>query len=75
MAGAIGPFPRLAGTAAALLGFIQMGAAAAIGAAIGHLAEGSARPMAVAIALCGLLQPLVYRLLIGSGGSRPSASR
>jgi DHA1 family bicyclomycin/chloramphenicol resistance-like MFS transporter len=74
MAGAIGPFPRLAGTAAALLGFIQMGAAALIGAAIGHLADSTARPMGAAIALCGLLQPLVYRLLIGSGGS-PSASR
>ena len=74
MAGAIGPFPLLAGTAAALLGFIQMGAAALIGAAIGHLADGTARPMAAAIALCGLLQPLVHRLLIGPGGS-PSASR
>jgi MFS transporter, DHA1 family, multidrug resistance protein len=65
MAGAIGPFPRLAGTAAALLGFIGMGAAALVGVAIGHLADGTARPMATAIALCGLLQPLVYRLLIG----------
>jgi len=69
MAGAIGPFPRLAGTAAALLGFIQMGVAALIGAAIGHLADGTARPMAAAIALCGLLQPLVYRLLIGGGST------
>jgi len=74
MAGAIGPFPLLAGTAAALLGFIQMGAAALIGAAIGHLADGTARPMAAAIALCGLLQPLVHRLLIGPGGP-PSVSR
>jgi hypothetical protein len=39
------------------------------GGAIGHLADGTARPMAAAIALCGLLQPLVYRLLIGPGGS------
>ena len=68
MAGAIGPFPRLAGTAAALMGFIQMGLAALAGIAIAHLANGTARPMACGIALCGLLQPVVYRLLVTSAG-------
>ena len=51
MAGAIGPFPRIAGTAAALLGFTQMGLAAIGGAVIGHLANGTAIPMAGGIAL------------------------
>jgi MFS transporter, DHA1 family, multidrug resistance protein len=73
MAGAIGPFAGIAGTAAALLGFIQMGLAAGIGVAIGHLADGTARPMAAGIALCGLLQPAVERLLISYAG-RPGSS-
>jgi MFS transporter, DHA1 family, multidrug resistance protein len=72
MAGAIGPFPRIAGTAAALLGFVQMGIAAAVGVAIGHLADGTARPMAAGIAICGLLQPAVERLLISYAG-RPGS--
>ena len=73
MAGAIGPFPRIAGTAAALLGFVQMGLAAIGGAIIGHLANGTAIPMAAGIALVGALQPLIYRLLI-SGAASPGAS-
>jgi MFS transporter, DHA1 family, multidrug resistance protein len=73
MAGAIGPYPRIAGTASALLGFVQMGLAAGIGAAIGHLADGTARPMAAGIALCGVLQPAIYRLLIDARRGRPPA--
>ena len=73
MAGAIGPFPRLAGTAAALLGFLQMGLAAAAGVAIGHLANDTAIPMAAGIALAGVLQPLVYRLLISDAASPAGA--
>jgi len=73
MAGAIGPFPRLAGTAAALLGFLQMGLAAAAGVAIGHLANGTAIPMAGGIAVAGTLQPLVYRLFISDAASPAGA--
>ena len=72
MAGAIGPFPRIAGTAAALLGFTQMGLAAIGGTVIGHLANGTAIPMAVGIALVGLLQPVIYRMFI-SGAVSPAA--
>jgi len=61
MAGAVGPFPEMAGTASALLGFIQMAAAALVGAAVGHLDDASARPMATAIALAGVLALVVYR--------------
>jgi DHA1 family bicyclomycin/chloramphenicol resistance-like MFS transporter len=74
VAGAIGPFPRIAGTAAALLGFVQMGLAAAGGAAIGHLANGTAIPMAAGMAIAGLAQPLVFRLLISGAASRESAA-
>ena len=75
MAGAIGPFPRIAGSAAALLGFVQMGLAALGGAVIGHLANGTAIPMAAGIALCGLLQPLIYRLFISAASPGAAASR
>ena len=60
MAGAIGPFPKMAGTASALLGFVQMAVAALVGVAVGHLDDATARPMASAIALAGLLALAVY---------------
>lgn len=53
MAGAVGPYPRIAGSASALLGFVQMGFAGIVGAAVGQLADGSGRAMAAAVALSG----------------------
>lgn len=52
-AGAIGPFPKMAGVASALLGFCQMGLAAAVGLAIAHGFDGTARPMATGVAIAG----------------------
>jgi DHA1 family bicyclomycin/chloramphenicol resistance-like MFS transporter len=75
MAGAIGPFPRIAGSAAALLGFVQMGLAALGGAVIGHLANGTAIPMAAGIAIVGVLQPPVYRLFISAASPGSAASQ
>ncbi|MEO5336228.1 MAG: multidrug effflux MFS transporter [Magnetospirillum sp. WYHS-4] len=49
LAGAIGPFPRMAG-AAALVGFVQMGTAALAGVAVGQWHDGTALPMASVIA-------------------------
>ena len=63
-AGAIGPFPTMAGAASALLGFSQMGVAAAVGMAIGHAFDGTARPMATGIALASLLTFLSFRLIV-----------
>jgi len=54
-AAAIGPYPEKAGAASSLLGFIQMCCAAAVGATVAHILDGTARPMAVAIAACGIL--------------------
>ena len=53
-AAAIGPYPEKAGAASSLLGFIQMCIAAAAGATVAHILDGTARPMAIAIAVCGL---------------------
>ena len=53
-AGAIGPFPRMAGLAAAVAGFLQLTGSALYSMAVGHFFDGTARPMATAIALAGV---------------------
>ena len=54
VAGAIGPFPRTAGLASAVLGFIQLTSASAYGILVGRLYDGTPIPMAMAIAAAGL---------------------
>ncbi len=54
MAGAIGPFPERAGAASALLGFIQLVVAAAVGVVVAALYDGTARPMTGILALAAL---------------------
>jgi len=54
MAGAVGPFPRMAGLAAAVAGFLQMTGSALYSVAVGHFYDGTARPMTTAIALAGV---------------------
>ena len=50
---ALAPYPKMAGSASALMGFVQMALAAAVGIAVGHAYDGTAIPMTGAIALCG----------------------
>jgi DHA1 family bicyclomycin/chloramphenicol resistance-like MFS transporter len=64
IAGAIGPFPRAAGAASALLGFTQMTAAAAIGIAVAALYDDSAIPMTATIATVAVGVLLAFRLLV-----------
>jgi DHA1 family bicyclomycin/chloramphenicol resistance-like MFS transporter len=64
MAGAIGPYPRAAGAASALLGFVQMSTAALVGAAIGHAADGTQMPMVIALALSAVAGPVSYWTLV-----------
>jgi len=64
IAGAIGPFPRAAGAASALLGFTQMTAAAAIGIAVAALYDGSAIPMTATIAVVAVGVLLAFWLLV-----------
>jgi DHA1 family bicyclomycin/chloramphenicol resistance-like MFS transporter len=54
MAGAIGPFPRMAGSASALLGFIQMAIAATAGVLVGHFDDGTSHSMAFTIGAVGV---------------------
>ncbi|MET4807684.1 multidrug effflux MFS transporter [Limibacillus sp. MBR-115] len=69
-AGAIGPYPRMAGAASALLGFLQMVVGAASGVAVGQLADGTARPMMVMIFL-GALLGFWARIVLLRGPSEP----
>ena len=63
MAGALAPFPNIAGTSSALLGFIQMSLAAGVGILVGHYHDGSPRSMALSIAAMGILTLFSYRML------------
>ena len=63
-AGAIGPFPRSAGAASALLGFVQMAVAAAIGAVLGVIGSPSPMPMTLMIAGTGVAQIACYWFVI-----------
>ena len=62
IATALGPQGRNAGTASALLGTLQFGAGATVGALLGVLGDGTTVPMAGLIAGCGLSALLVHRL-------------
>jgi DHA1 family bicyclomycin/chloramphenicol resistance-like MFS transporter len=70
MAGAIGPFPRLAGTASALMGFMQMTSGALVGIAVGRMHDGTPVPTAVAIAAMTLVIAAGYLFVV----PRPAAA-
>lgn len=61
--GAIDPFPRIAGAAAALMGFTMLAVAAAAGWAVGALHDGSTRPLALGVGLCTTFTALTTVLL------------
>lgn len=63
-AGAIGPFPQMAGAASALVGFFQMGVASVVGLAIGHAFDGTARPLATGVAVSGFLMLAFFLTLV-----------
>jgi MFS transporter, DHA1 family, multidrug resistance protein len=61
---AMGPQGERAGSASALLGTVQFSAAAVASLAVGLLHDGTARPMAGVIAVCGVLAVLAQRVLV-----------
>ena len=63
-AAAIGPHARIAGSAAALLGFIQMGTASSAGWLVGRLHDGTTLPMAGVIAGVTILAAATYGALV-----------
>lgn len=60
IAGAMAPFPRTAGTASALLGFVQMVVAGLASQAVGAFQQTSQLPMAGIIAGCALVAFVVF---------------
>lgn len=64
MAGALANFPRMAGSASALFGFVQMAVAATIGAMVGYLHDGTSLVMAVIIAASSMAALAAYLLLV-----------
>jgi MFS transporter, DHA1 family, multidrug resistance protein len=70
IAGAIAPFPAMAGTASALMGFLQMTLAALVGIAIGHATGSDGLPMAVAVLLTTFGALAAFRLLVKSAAVR-----
>lgn len=74
IAGAIAPFPAMAGTASALMGFLQMTLAALVGIAIGHATGSDGLPMAVAVLLTALGALAAFRLLVSPSTARPAGT-
>ena len=57
-------YPHMAGTAASLLGVIQFGCGATFGAVAGALLNNSVLPMALFMAMGGILSFIAYRVLV-----------
>ncbi|MFE0757879.1 multidrug effflux MFS transporter [Inquilinus sp. NPDC058860] len=74
IAGAIAPFPTMAGTASALMGFLQMTLAALVGIAIGHATGSDGLPMAVAVLLTTLGALAAFRFLVRSSTEPPAGT-
>lgn len=74
IAGAIAPFPAMAGTASALMGFLQMTLAALVGIAIGHATGSDGLPMAVAVLLTAFGALAAFRLLVSPSTAPPAGT-
>lgn len=66
-AGALTPFPAIAGAASSLLAFVQFGVAASGALVVGLTFDGTVRPMATTIAVAAVLAALAFRGLVVPG--------
>ena len=67
-AGAVGPFPEKAGTAASLSGFVMMAAAFAVGLVLGRSFDGTVYPLALSIGASGVAVAAVAWTLVQRHG-------
>ena len=74
-AGALTPFPEIAGSAASLMQFVQFVTAASTALVVGLAFDGTARPMASAIALAGLVAFLAIRWFVSDRSAAAGSSR
>ncbi|TAH47474.1 MAG: Bcr/CflA family efflux MFS transporter [Betaproteobacteria bacterium] len=72
--GAVGPFPRAAGAASALAGFLMMAVAFAAGSWVGASMDGTATPLIKGMAFWSVSVALVAWILVQRAGPRPEAS-
>jgi DHA1 family bicyclomycin/chloramphenicol resistance-like MFS transporter len=70
-AGAIGPFPRMAGLASAVLGFVQLTGSALYAIGVSQFDDGTLRPMTTAVGTAGLAALVTFAWL----SRPPTASR
>ena len=70
-AGAVGPFPRNAGVASALNGFLLAATAFAVGLWVGHAMNGTTRPLGLVVGLFGIATATVGWTLVQRHGVLP----
>lgn len=75
MGGALAPYPKNAGVASALLGFLQMVVGATAGLAVGRAHDGTPLPMALAICAAGWLALAAFWLLAKPTPATQAAAR
>lgn len=63
-AGALQPFPKMAGSAASLMGFTQMTTGAIVGIFVGHALNETALPLSYTVAVMGVATLLSYLLIV-----------
>lgn len=73
-AGMVGPFPREAGAAAALGGFVLSAAAFGMGLLLGVVVDGRVAPLACTVAACGAVTALLAFTLVQRHGDPASAA-
>jgi DHA1 family bicyclomycin/chloramphenicol resistance-like MFS transporter len=69
LAGAIAPYPQMAGTASAVVGFVQMTGSAVYAMAVGHFYDGTLRPMTTAVGIAGIAALTGFWLLAWRHGN------
>lgn len=75
IAGAIGPYPRMAGAASAMVGFLQLGIAAAVGVGVGQILDGTTRPMTTAVAVVSVIGLVSFWGLVKRAPKRPAPNQ
>lgn len=75
LAQALAPFAHMAGTASALLGFVQMALASIAGLVVGLLLVDNPLPMVLTITGCGFLSLLFFILSPQQGDEKTDSSR
>jgi DHA1 family bicyclomycin/chloramphenicol resistance-like MFS transporter len=74
MAGALSPFPKIAGAASALMGFMQMAVGSVGSVVVAKLTDGSVAPLAASLLALGLIGYGLYRRLVWQRRGKPAGS-